>query len=769
MSRAPVGFYRSTTLVIIMGISVRRLRRWFLAAVLLILAVVLGAYFYARRGVENALKQVPGKIGLNIEQSAQGFTISNSERGRTLFKLVASRAIQFKQGGRAELHDVTITLYGRDSSRFDQIYGKDFEYDPASGDVTSRGDVSIDLEANPQGGENPDQTLPKELKNPIHLRTRDLVFNRASGDAWTRAPIEFRVSQASGSAVGAHYSARESQLSLESHVTVSLSGPTPATILAARANLQKNPRQVVLAHAELRSGSEQGRADQLVLLLHNDNTLDRTLASGHVQLRLSGDHPVAVSSERLDARLKPAGIEEALFSGNVAFNTPGDQPAEGTAGRVRLNFQDRHTLARAYADEHVTLIEHQRPGEKNAEDLKVVAPAIDFDLRGGNRLERAETHGPPEILVVPVARSGLETRATADAFTAQFDSSGSLQRVHGQGHARVVTSSLAATDTAQPERVTTSDTLDAFFHPADGLTALVQQGNFTYTAGTDKAFAQQARYTAADQMVVLTGEPRIVGAGSTTTARLVRLNRATGEAFAEGEVKTTYRDLKPQPGGALLATSDPIHVAADEMLTTSQAGRATYRGGARLWQNANLVEAATIEFRKDERMVTALGSSNGKVSTTLMEADRGGKPVPVHITSARLSYRDAERCARYEGGVTANGGDMTMTAEKMDVWLEPAPSGVSRPASSSRPAELDKIVASGSVRVREPKRQGEGEQLIYTAADDKFVLSGGVPSIFDAERGKITGVSLTLFRGDDRVVVEGDSSSPAVAKTRVVR
>jgi len=62
-----------------------------------------------------------------------------------------------------------------------------------------------------------------------------------------------------------------------------------------------------------------------------------------------------------------------------------------------------------------------------------------------------------------------------------------------------------------------------------------------------------------------------------------------------------------------------------------------------------------------------------------------------------------------------------------------------------------------------------GEILTYTAAEDKFVLTGGPPSIFDAEHGKITGVSLTLFRRDDRVVVEGDSSSPAVTQTRVVR
>ena len=47
------------------------------------------------------------------------------------------------------------------------------------------------------------------------------------------------------------------------------------------------------------------------------------------------------------------------------------------------------------------------------------------------------------------------------------------------------------------------------------------------------------------------------------------------------------------------------------------------------------------------------------------------------------------------------------------------------------------------------------QKLVYTAADDKFVLTGGPPSIFDAEQGKITGVSLTFFRHDDRVLVEG--------------
>ena len=83
--------------------------------------------------------------------------------------------------------------------------------------------------------------------------------------------------------------------------------------------------------------------------------------------------------------------------------------------------------------------------------------------------------------------------------------------------------------------------------------------------------------------------------------------------------------------------------------------------------------------------------------------------------------------------------------------------------------KVERIVAQGQVVISQSGRQATGNQLVYTAAEDKFVLTGGPPSIFDAERGKITGVSLTFFRHDDRVLVEGSDISPTVTHTRVAR
>ena len=57
----------------------------------------------------------------------------------------------------------------------------------------------------------------------------------------------------------------------------------------------------------------------------------------------------------------------------------------------------------------------------------------------------------------------------------------------------------------------------------------------------------------------------------------------------------------------------------------------------------------------------------------------------------------------------------------------------------------------------------------WRAKGAKFVLTGGPPSIFDAERGQITGDSLTFYKRDDRVVVKGNAKSPTVTQTRVAR
>ena len=750
-----------------MSIQISHLRRWFAGGAIGLLLVVAAVYFYARHKVENALKEVPAKIGIEIQQSAKGFTVSRSEQGHTIFKIEASKAVQYKQGGRAELHDVTITLYGRDSSRFDQIYGADFEYDPQSGDVIGKGQVQMDLEANPEGIIHPDQATPRELKNPVHLTTTNLFFNQKTGNALTREKVEFSLPQANGSAVGLSYAAETTVLTLQSQVDVAFHGATPARLTAIHGTITKNPRVVELDLPRLQNGARHASADKGTIYLRHDNTVDRILANGNVRVESEDSGSGKVQSNQVELLMaeKQDNLRSATFLGDVRMENSGSQPMQGSAGRVVLNFTGNNVLNTVHSQDNVRLVQHQQPatGPGGAQDVEITASAIDFFVTAGRRLQRADTSGPAQIALRPTPDTGQQTLVTAGKFQARFDTLGRLASVHGAPDARIVSKTAG-----QPDRISTSDTLDASFHPGSGIDSIVQQGNMAYVDGERKAWGDRAVYTPPDQMLVLNGSPRVVDGGMTTTSRSMRLNRATGDAFAEGDVKSTYSDLKAQPNGALLAASDPIHVTARAMTAHSSPAVALYTGEARLWQDANVIQAPSIEFDRNRRSVVARGTPVQPVSTVLVQTEKSGKVTPVKITSARLSYTDGERKARFEGGVQAQGAELTITARIMDVFLQPRNQATTN-QSLTGTGKIDHIIADEHVVITQPGRRALGDHLVYTTDDDKFVLTGGSPSIFDAEHGKITGVSLTLFRHDGRVLVEGNNTSPTVTTTRVAR
>jgi lipopolysaccharide export system protein LptA len=344
--------------------------------------------------------------------------------------------------------------------------------------------------------------------------------------------------------------------------------------------------------------------------------------------------------------------------------------------------------------------------------------------------------------------------------------------MHGSPDARIVNSSPG-----QPDRISTSDSVDASFAPQGGIESLTQTGAVHYSDGQPKerelqAWSNTGRYTPTNQMLVLNGSPRVTTGGMATTADVMRMNRANGDAIADGNVKTTYSELKERPDGALLASASPIHVTAQKMAVHSSPGVALYTGNARLWQDANVIEAPSIQFDRDRRFVVAQGTQTQSVQTTLVQTEKGqiqganakGKSTgqtaatPINITAMKLTYEDSERKVHYEGGVSAKESEFTATAKTLDAYLLPR-SQTSPNRALAGPGQLDRMVAQGSVVIQQPNRRAEGEKLVYTAAEDKFVLTGGPPSIFDAEQGKITGVSLTFFRRDDRVLVEGESSS----------
>jgi lipopolysaccharide export system protein LptA len=824
-----------------MPLPIYRLRRWVAVIAVLFIAVIAGTYFYARMRLRDVLKEIPNKIGIDIKQTANGFQFSKSDGKRTLFTVQAGKLKQFKADGSAELHNVSIVLYGRDSSRFDQIYGDDFSYDKKTGNVTGHGDVQIDLEANPTGKTGPDQGTPRELKNPIHLKTKDLVFNQESGDATTDARVDFSTPQATGWAIGVQYSGKTNMLTLVSQIHMTMgAGHKKEILLATHGIVTHDPHEVLLDHAHLQSQSGTVEAEQATMFLGPDNEVQRVLATGNVNAVSAGEdaEPMRARSDEAEMLLtgKQNLLRTATLTGNVHVERIGSQSMQGDAGRAILDFLGQNELQKVHAMDGVRLMQ-RNAGTSTArtspspdlsakfsanssapQDYDITAPVIDFFVAEGNRLDHAQTSGAAKITISPSSTqspsalaaknskqaSDQRTVITAGRFDAKFtatpDGSSRLSTIHGAPNAKIVNFSPGL-----PDRVSTSQMLDAAFLAQGGISSIIQQGSVAYDDGQvprkrTQAWADKALYTPEDRILVLTGSPRVSEGSMVTTAQTIRINRVTNDSFADGNVKSTYSELTEQPNGALLASASPIHVTSATMTAHNSSATALYEGNARLWQDANIVVAPSIEFDRDRRFLVAQGTAAQSVSTVLVQAKlsdpgkspadkvqprkaqgdgerkaKAGKPEEktgdsgsVAITSARLTYADAERKAHYEGGVIAKGTGFTVSSTTMDAYLLPR-SQTSSHQPLAGPGQLDHMVAQDNVLVIQPTRRAEGQKLVYTASDDKFVLTGGPPSIFDAERGKITGVSLTFFRGDDRVLVEGKTSTPVVTQTRVAK
>jgi lipopolysaccharide export system protein LptA len=619
-------------------------------------------------------------------------------------------------------------------------------------------------------------------------------------------------------------------MNLLSAVAMTVNRPQPVHLNADRGVITKQPHQVVLTTVHMTRGQQEARSDHATFFLREDDTVDHILAEGDVETvlhgRSSSNSETHERSDRAELFLTGARnlLTTAILTGNVQLASLGTQPADAAAGRATLHFAGRQMLKTVHAEDGVRLTQKNRESglvavpsasKGGAQDVEMTAPVMDFMVKDGRLLERAETSGPPRIVVTQPG-ANQKTVVTAAKFTAKFTENNRLATLHGEPDAKIVSSLIQASkiqaskidaskidaskagssktgSPAQTDRVSTSRMLDVVFFPEGGVRSITQTGGFVYVDGTQKAWAQRGEYTTADQLAVLTGSPRVVDGGMTTTAQTIRMNRATGDAIAEDNVKSTYSDLKAQPDGGMLASSDPIHVTSRSMTANRSTAIAVYTGDARLWQDANVVEAPTLQFDRDHRTIFAQGLGLGEVSvgtglrpvragqspaptqaplqpvsTVLVQVDKNGTVTPLRITSARLNYADVERRIFLDGGVTTKASDATMTGQRMTVFLLPR-SQSKAGANPAMPGQVDRIIAEDQVVITQPTRHATGERLVYTSADDKFVLTGGPPSIFDAERGKTTGDSLTFYKHDDRVLVEGRETSPAVTRTQVAR
>ena len=765
-----------------MPLTVERLRTWILVSGG-VLVLVLGGFFYLAHWKQRFLtRDLPKRLGVDIQQDSTGFTLSKSHNGRTLFTLHASRAVQLKNGGNAQLHDVKIVIYGQGASqRQDRISGDEFAYDPKTQTVQAEGEVLIDLQAPDAGTAG----KPANAESTIHLRTRGLVFNQNTGVAVTTQAVDFRLPQAAGTAVGAEYDSQQGLVTLQSQVVLhTVLDDEPATVRASHAVMNRQIWQVNLTTARLHSEKRDASADSATLWMHPDGTADRMLAEGHLVMTTDDgtelDAPRGTAQFRANSRVEHVHVE----GGVKMHQTPPDKGGtvrDGQAEQAWLDLDAKSKPAQL----------RMQGGVRLTESVAGATP-LQRELRAGHA-DVAFRDGVAQQIVAKESPMFEETSTTkqhkstkllqADTLDATLRNGKFLDQVHGVGNTQ-----LTQQESMGQVEVSHGDDLVAKFGTTEGaeasdgrqqIVSAVQQGNvrFTRTApaakpasaskaggatGVDRSsgHAARAEYRQADETILLTGDPRLTDTSADKAvvdmaAEKITMHRATGDALAEGAVKTSYVS---EPGAAT------AHVVGERAVLAHAQQTATFTGSPRLWQDGNSVEAPTLVLTDKPRGLMAESGADGApaVHAVFVQRDAKHPQPPVRVMGRTLVYSDAERKARFTNAVTLVDANGTVRADKMDVFLKPAAANtpaMSHMAAASAPmgGQVDHILATGDVFLDQPLRHGSGEELVYTADDGKFMLTGSTkrpPRIEDHLNGSVTGDALVFFSRDNKVDVE---------------
>lgn len=777
------------------------MRTLVLAAGILLVAALGAFLLIAHWRSRFNVRELPKRLGVDIQEEANGVTYTQSHQGHTLFKIHASRVVQLKSDGRALLHDVQIELYGTDGKSVDRIVGNEFEYDQKAGTALANGPVEITITRPAEHGALPprDQDLSHATQNAAHtlgagqidVKTSGLTFNQKTGVASTGQRVQFATAQGDGTAVGATFDSEGGTLQLSHNVELNVHrGAENVELRAASASFDRTTMLCSMRGAEASYRGGTVTAGEARILFRPDGSASRLDAHGGFALTTAAGSRVAAPAGWLEFNEKNQPQRGQMLDG-VTMQSSGDgRVTRGVAPTADLAFTAIGELKHAHLERGVAIhSEQQAQATRTVRDWRSPVADIDFRSAGqGRQTEIAAVHGTGGVEIRALTQRGngpaSPSRMTADDLWAQFGPHQELSQVLGVGHA-----AMEQTTAAGARQTTSGDRIQAQFASGakgaanadiqsatvDGHVAMTDQGvgkPGQAKPETLRAMAQHAVYDAVGQWLHLTGEPRIDDNGLLLTADRVDLSQASGDAFAHGNVKATWTGQALSGAGSARAGAQgtmalggqgPVHVIAAAAELKKSAGEAIFRGQARMWQQSNSIAAPLIVLNQARQTLMAHGNGAAEpVQLVLLSAGAASQgkdkrnTTVVRARAGDLKYSDAERKALLTGGVTAETDTATIASSNAEIVLLPPGNHA---GAQGEAAQVDRIVARGRVQVDSRGRRGTGEQLVYTNDTGVYVLTGTLanpPELTDPVRGTITGQALIFNGRNDSVSIEGE-------------
>ncbi len=123
----------------------------------------------------------------------------------------------------------------------------------------------------------------------------------------------------------------------------------------------------------------------------------------------------------------------------------------------------------------------------------------------------------------------------------------------------------------------------------------------------------------------------------------------------------------------------------------------------------------------------------------------------IHVTADRLIAEPKSETAEFIGNVNATQGNTSITSDRLKIYYKSASNDKGSGAAN---AILKKIVADGHVTIKMDDQVAVTDKAVYITENEVLILTGQNSTV-TSERNSISGDKITLFRADNRMVVDG--------------
>ncbi|PYT82527.1 MAG: hypothetical protein DMG40_05845 [Acidobacteria bacterium] len=784
-----------------------RYARWSAATACLLALLTVGVYLERKWVAHQEREKAPPPAPQDVTRLSSGLTFSKVVGNRKVFTVEALKATDFKDKPASLMEDVTITIFGNTGARHDTIHTKSCQYERDAWSIVCSGKVELNLQS-AEDAARAEQDKGKTAQI-VHVETHGVTFNHATGIAQSDQPVNLVFPHGQGQAVGVEYKSQEGAVQLLRDVNFLLTPanavPTdkhtgaavhePVRVTAKSADFQRDSRVVHLRGlVEAQTASARLKAGEITLALdkafHAEKLLATAAEGQKPEMESRGkDSATHLSGETVTANFTTEGwLTKIEAAGGVKGSEQSGKDAdEFSADNASLELWPKANQPKDLILRGNVLLasKMEKPGESRT--LQTSALLVEFaEHRNGERSapERAETLArgtlkwsdpalPPATSSAAAEAGPSQTKLTADKLELKFGSDGKADQLLASGN--VVTE---RTLPGKPVQTATAKKGSAQLLETGGWAQMELQGDVKLKEDDRSGQADRAVFVRSARTATLAGNAVVRDATTETRARRITFAQSSGDIRAEGGVRSTDFSSK---GSALHLAAVPANIAADSLRANSKTGRAVYMGHGRLWQGDSVMEADSIELLRETKTLNASGNVRAVFpqspgpGATPARALSVQQPTPNkvklwlwHITAGTLTYDELQNRAHLEKNVVAQSAEQEIRAPQMDLYFTRSEKANTAPQGAAAGAEqISRAVATGGVIVQQGTRKATAERGEYSAADGKFVMTGGNPTIFDASEGTTTGRQLTFFLADDTIIVDSEKGSRTLTKHRV--